>query len=340
MNVRRAIRKRLNHRLLILQGKLNRLLGTDGFSEDVSTYKLMLQDNVNTSNIYQAGKFWARLNRYHNDIIYGGGLVHLRNQYFNRTFAGPEPESRQVYRALLFLYYKKLIEFDTEGFLKKESEPLVGGSEDQEIFDDHAVSLDFLQSVEEAYLVRKAWDMAGNTRHPRVIVELGAGYGRLAYVCRKMMPNCTYVILDLPEALTCSASWLSRVLHTDVVPYAKSRTCKDFSREKLLSEKVWILGAHQIEALAEGCADAFVNIYSFAEMPTGSINNYFTHIDKITRGVFYSKQRKLEHNIQDGTSIGKNDYPVKNHWRMLFNQTTTLYENFFESAYALNTYHR
>jgi len=336
MGVRSVISRRFNMDIPILKGRLRRLVRSRQFADDVTNYELMYQDNLNSPSVYQAGKFWARLNRYHRDLIYGGGLDNLRNQYFNRIFAGPEPESRQVYRSLLYIYYKALKELDVDGFLETESEPSIGGSLDQEIFEGHAVSLDFLQSVEEAYLLRQAWAMAGKKGHPRLIVELGAGYGRLAYVCRKMMPECTYVILDLPEALTCSTSYLSRALPGEVVSYSNSRVCNNFSREKLLGKKVWTLGSHQIEMISGSAIDAFVSIYSFDEMPWSAITNYVSHLDRITKGVFYSKQKILEQNIYDDIKVGRNDYPVREHWRLLFSKTSTLYDNFFEYAYAVN----
>ncbi len=337
MALRSELLKSFKYRLFKLNCKMKRLMRNPRFAKEAQSYELMLQDNLASPALYQAGKFWAELNRHYVDLIWGGGLVDLRNQYFNRTFSGPEPESRQVYRALLFMYYQKIRAIDLDNFLETESEPTIGGAADQEILFGRAFSLDFLQSVEEAYRIREAWKMSGKSGFPNVIVELGAGYGRLAYVCRKMMPNCSYVILDLPEALTCASSWLPRVLaETEVVPYATTRNVKKFSRADLLKTKVWPLGAHQIESIENGSVDAFVNIYSFAEMPKASIDNYFSHVDRLTRGVFYSKQRVLEVNKYDNVSIGKNDYPIKPHWKLLYTTTSSLYDNFYETAYAVN----
>ncbi|MCI0558836.1 MAG: putative sugar O-methyltransferase [Nitrososphaera sp.] len=225
---------------------------------------------------------------------------------------------------------------DTGGFLEREEEPSVGGAEDQELINKHAVSLDFLQSVEETYFLKKAWAMAEQPGSPRLILDLGAGYGRLAYVCRRMIPDCTYVILDLPEGLACSSSWLCRTLPGEVVPYSKSRRCARLSRETLLREKVWTLATRQIEAIEDLSIDAFVNIYSFAEMPKEAICNYFTHLDRITKGIFYTKQRMLEQNTLDGVCIGMEDYPVRRHWRLLSSNISTLYDSFFECAYSVN----
>src|SRR5262249_914923 len=157
---------------------------------------------------YQAGKFWDAINKDFANLIWAGGLKRVRNEYFNRRFAGPDPRSRSVYGALLRLYYKQIQQLDSEDLLSRLMEPSEGGDSDQEEVEDRQLSLDFLQSIEEFYRVREAWKLHGRTDEPQLILELGAGYGRLAYVFRKALPKCTYVVVDLPEALTCSSYWL------------------------------------------------------------------------------------------------------------------------------------
>ncbi len=329
-----GLRSALRRRELLVKGNINRLLKRNSTLGEVRVYEDMKQVNETSGDLYRAGEFWDRLNRQHAHAIWAGGLENLRNEYFNRTFSGPEPESRQVYRALLFLYYKHVSQLDTDGFLQRHAEPAVGGSADQELVSGRPYSLDFLQSVEEAYRIREAWRLAGRTEAPRVIIELGAGYGRLAYVLRKMLPECSYVILDLPEALICSQSWLSRALGAEVLPYEQTRNVAQLQRATLQGGKVFLLLPHMIEAIAADAADAFVNIYSFAEMPPRSIANYFRHLDRITDGILYTKQRQLEVNELDEASITERSYPVMPHWRPLFRSVSTLYESFFEAAFA------
>jgi putative sugar O-methyltransferase len=168
-----------------------------------------------------------------------------------------------------------------------------------------------------------------------VIAELGAGYGRLAYVMRKMLPTCTYAILDLPEALICAQSWLGRALGGGVVDYGTSRAVAQLGRADFEAEgRVFLLLPHQIEMIGSDAVDAFVNIYSFAEMPPASIANYFRHLDRITDGVLYSKQRIVERNVLDSVQITEETYPIPPHWRRLSRLTSTLYDSFFEAAYA------
>jgi putative sugar O-methyltransferase len=329
-----GLRSALRRRQLLVKGKFNRLLGRSSSISEARDYEEMKQANRASGELYTAGEFWDRLNRQHANAIWGGGLENLRNEYFNRTFSGPEPESRQVYRALLFLYYKHVKQLDTEGFLEIQSDPVVGGTTDQEVLFGRACSLDFLQSVEEAYRIRDSWRQAGRSGVPRVIVELGAGYGRLAYVCRKMFPDSSYVILDLPEALICSQSWLSRVLGPETVDYHRTKDVKQLDRGSLEEGKVFFLLPHKIETIVADAVDAFVNIYSFAEMPPPSIANYFRHLDRITNGILYTKQRQLELNEYDDVKVTEESYPVMPHWRPLFRSVSTLYDTFFEAAYA------
>lgn len=296
----------------------------------------MRADNRVAATAYQAGKFWETINHEFADYLWAGALTNLRNEYFNRRFAGPDPCSRQVYCALLHLYFHQLLERDRSDFLKTAYEPSAGGTADQEMIDGRPMSLDFLQSVDEAFCLREAWALAGKSGEPAIIVELGAGYGRLAYVCRSLFPSCTYVILDLPEALICSSSWLSRVFPGEVVPYESARDIEAFTPDILGSGKIWTLGAHHIERIAAKSVDAFVNIYSFAEMPKASIDTYFRHIDRITSGIFFTKQRALETNLEDSVVISSDTYQIRDHWRRLFHRTSRLYGSFFEEAYAID----
>ena len=313
-----AIRKRK----LAARGYQRMLLGKiDG---DVTIYRQMVEDNLQHSELYRQGKFWAHHNKRHAQAIYGGGLRNLRDEFFNRTFSGPMPESRQSYDALLWLYLKHVRNIDTEDILSHHQDTEIGGNCDQTIFDGKKVSLDFLQSLEECYLIQQSWLKSGRRGSPNVICELGAGYGRVAYVAKLIWPDCTYIILDLPEALSCARSWLSRVMPDDTSDYG--------GELEMGNGKVQLHLPHKIEEIPEKSVDAFVNIYSFAEMPPASIKNYFAHVDRITEGIVLSKQRKVEKNTEDGSLI--DSYPIPGGWRELIYEDATLYPNFFQSTYA------
>ena len=309
-------------------------------------YKKMKDQNDSFDDLYKEGKFWARINENIREIIKGTDMKNFKNSPINRKFAGPDPANRQVYRALLNLYHKEIEKNDTMGFLKQHCEPTFGGEYDQELYpfphgsllypfkERRPMSLDFLQSTEEALTIINAFKKEFN-RLPEVIVELGGGYGRLGYVIRKMLPECTYIDIDLPEALVCCYYYLSNVLPGEGVDHEISSGKASFSHEDLKSSKVWFLGSQQIEKIQDKAVDVFVNIYSFAEMPKEVIDNYLRNAVRISRGLIYIKQRKLENNKFDEVQVKEGDYAILNSWQKLMQRDTTLYPDFFEALYKV-----
>ncbi len=319
--------------LLRAENRFRDLVKLPSASADVAAYEQMAADNRAASSKYQAGEFWRAINDEFSTLIYSGALANLRNRYFNRRFSGPEPASWQVYSSLVWMYYNALLAKDDTGWLRRASDPTEGGAEDQVQIEGRPLSLDFLQSVEEAFALRDAWARSGRPSTPGLVVELGGGYGRLANVCRQVFPECTYILLDLPESLCCAASWLRRVRPQEVVEYSDSRALAQIDRSTLHPRKIYTLGAHQIESIADGTVDVFANAYSFAEMPAEAIANYFGHIDRTTTGLFYTKQRGKEENEVDGETITASTYPVRAHWRTLLARDATLYPGFFEQIF-------
>lgn len=304
-------------------------------------YLSMKEQNNSFGDLYKEGVFWAKINETIKSSLQSSDLQQIKNSIINRKFAAPDPANRQVYRALLNLYFKEIEKIDTMGFLSKHCEPVFGGEYDQELYpfphgsllypfkERRPMSLDFLQSTQEALTIVNAYQKEFD-RLPEVIVELGGGYGRLGYVIRKMLPECTYVDIDLPEALACCHYYLSHVLEGEVMDYAISSKKEFLSREILKQAKVWTLGTQEIEKIKDTSIDVFVNIYSFAEMPQQAIDNYLRHAVRVTQGLIYIKQRKFENNKLDGIQVQETSYHGLDNWKRLMKKDTTLYPDFFE----------
>jgi len=135
--------------------------------------------------------------------------------------------------------------------------------------------------------------------------------------------------------LTCSSYWLTKVLGDEVVPYTESRNQREFTRARMLARPVWTLATHQIEQIESTAVDAFVNIFSFQEMPLRTIENYFSQADRIVNGVVYIKERDVERNPADNEDVTINDYRARPSWRILFKRPIVLYQHYFEAAFAV-----
>ena len=139
----------------------------------------MRSDNQAAAPLYQAGHMWDAINREFRDLIWAGALDDLRDQYFNLRFSGVDPESRHAYDRLLWLYYQHIRDIDRLGVLGRIEDSPIGGTRTRGSIEGRWVSLDFLQSVEEAYAILDAWGASGRHGNPCLFIELGAGYGRL-----------------------------------------------------------------------------------------------------------------------------------------------------------------
>jgi hypothetical protein len=82
--------------------------------------------------------------------------------------------------------------------------------------------------------------------------------------------------------------------------------------------------------------DVFINISSLHEMTHDQIEMWFTHIDRVCKGWFYTKQYFEHQNPVDDIVVRKEDYPVKAHWLELLNQKCLAQQNMFEALYRVH----
>ncbi|MCO5995413.1 putative sugar O-methyltransferase [Actinoallomurus rhizosphaericola] len=124
--------------------------------------------------------------------------------------------------------------------------------------DGESVCLDYLQAVLELEFIEKEIDLAGAR-----VLEIGAGYGR---TCHAMLGNhdlASYHIIDLPNTLRLSRSYLRATLDD-----------KQFA-------KVTFITVDEIDdALGPHRFDLAVNINSLTEMPVDTVLNYLSLIDR------------------------------------------------------------
>ena len=171
---------------------------------------------------------------------------------------------------------------------------------------------------------------------PLVVGELGAGYGRLAYVFLKAQQNVKYVIFDIPPAIFISQWYLSRVFPDKKI--FKVRSFMDFQeiQEEYEQSDIAFFLPEQMELLPEKHFNLFVNISSLGEMKTGQIRNYLSQIDRLTRGYFYTKQWITSVNPDDNVVIRQEDYPISPTWEKVYERPAAVQKRFFEALYRTN----
>jgi len=194
------------------------------------------------------------------------------------------------------------------------------------------ISEDLAHSALELATIDEAGGLPGAGS---LVIELGAGYGRLAWLLLSAVPGVRYIVCDIPPALAIAQRYL-----TELFPERRAFRFRRFNDPdsiagELASAQVAFLLPHQLAALPPLEADLFVNISSLHEMRPEQIAAWFKLIDIHTRGRFYTKQWVRSVNVFDQLVVERREYPVPPHWQTLLDRDVQAPPDFFEAVYRV-----
>ncbi len=165
--------------------------------------------------------------------------------------------------------------------------------------------------------------------------ELGAGYGRNAYVLLKSRPDLQMTIIDIPPALHLCQWYLSRLFPERKVFNYRQFSSYEQVRDEFESSSIAFLLPDQVELLPDKIFDLFMNISSLHEMTAPQIDMWLGHIDRLCSGYFYFKQWICSTNQFDNILIKREEYPIRKSWTELFNRQCSVQTKFFEALYSI-----
>ena len=219
---------------------------------------------------------------------------------------------------------------DESGLFERLEEPTLGNPLPVRL-DGKLISQDLANSLIELCEVRALMKLASLPVESRII-EIGAGYGRLAYVCLKAGP-CKYVIVDIPPALTLAEWYLGSIF-----PDLRVFGFRDFARfadiaEELAAADIAFLSMKQVELLPDGFCHVAVSISSLHEMRLDQIEFYKQQLDRLTTGCIYFKQRNEWHNPLDLLTVGRADFLMPESWSLVLDRRHPVQEDFCELGF-------
>ena len=221
---------------------------------------------------------------------------------------GNAPE-RWVYTAMIRLLWIYASQHDPVGVTRFE-EPALGGPLPV-YWRGRLISQDLAKGALEANAIQRA--LQG--RAPRSALEIGAGYGRIAYVLLKLFPEMTYSICDIEPALSISRWYLGQLF-----PEGRLR----------------FLTPAQATELPTASIDLAISISSLQEMTAAQIADYLTLIDRTAgSGTVYLKQWREWHNPVDQITARFADYPIPENWIKLFEEPAPVQTNFQQAAWSI-----
>jgi putative sugar O-methyltransferase len=239
-----------------------------------------------------------------------------------------DADQRDLYRLFVGLLWHCALCTDRHGVLDRLSEPALGNPLELTL-QGKRISQDLANSVRERNVLFDALQKIGRPGRPIVAAELGAGYGRLAYV---FAVTCTgrYFVFDIPPALYVAQWYLSTLLGDKRVFAFRHFDRFEQVRDELAACDLGFLTPNQLELFPEGYFNAFITISSLHEMTLPQIEHYKKLMTKVTRGLVYLKQWTRSHNALDGLDIDKKAYRLDRCWKVLLDRPDGVQDLFFE----------
>lgn len=234
-----------------------------------------------------------------------------------------------LFVALLWEYVRR---HDRRGLLERLQEPELG---DPVIVHHRGrrISQDLCNSVLELYSATAA--LPGGEPGPRGVLELGGGYGRVAWVFLEEFPHARYILCDIPPALAIAQRYL-----TELFPRRRTFCFRHFDShdevaDELEQAQIAFLTPNQLQLLAPLDVDLFVNISSLHEMRPEQIAHFLEQADRHTAGCAYIKQWQRWHNPTDDVVIARDDYPIPERWQLVYSRVHPVQRAFFDALYRV-----
>lgn len=242
--------------------------------------------------------------------------------------------SNRIFNFLYSRYVASLYEYvKTEDYLdifSQLDEPLYGKPLLVR-YKGKCLSQDLCNSISEFYSIYNAINF-GNVKS---IAEIGAGYGRNAYIFLRLSPKIKYFIIDLPPSLFIAQDYFRKIMPSVKRFYFRNfKSFLEVEKEIKFANLIFLM-PHQIELLPRKMFDLMINISSLHEMEIEQINNYLHQIGRLCKGYFYSKQWKRAI-VGDNNFINLEKYVIPRKWKKVFFRTSSIQRLFFEALYKVN----
>jgi putative sugar O-methyltransferase len=283
------------------------------------------------------GRGWDLLTQKMETVIRKEGIYDAENQEFNRWFAGPPVGSAAHYFNHCFMLYRLVDQMDRWGVLRRFGKRAGAAptSNREVVINGGAFSSDTLMALYQLLSIAEHDEAILNER--RLILDLGAGWGRIGYVLSLINPDAVYIHCDIPiTSIVAQFHLPAKLPETHCYSYEDTRALS-LTRDALLSRPgVHFFGSHDLVRFEDNSFDFALNIASFQEMSNNTVTSYLKEIDRTVSGLFYMKQYMLPNNKDGFLTEGNEYYPFPQGWEKLFLMDSRISYQYFESLHRIS----
>ena len=234
-------------------------------------------------------KFWDVLSAKHKEML-KNGIQGFRSTVATRYFTDKWHDNEEYIRRIA----QNVTSIDMD-------DSMFGNPVTTEI-NGHNVSQDLINSIFEI----DAMDIDFSSI--KSVCEVGAGYGRTAYVLLKRYPHLKYTIIDIPPALD----------------LAKEHLTKEFPNADLTFLRAPEKAPN---------ADLYIAISILTELTHEEIADYFKMF--ATGKYLYFKDWKKKHNPVNETVFSEGTFPIPSTWERIFRRDDPITYNFYDAMYKI-----
>jgi hypothetical protein len=178
----------------------------------------------------------------------------------------PSPGAATVYKTFVSTLWEYALRHDKLGVLDKVEEASLG-SPIPLFYEGKLISQDLALTSLELNRIAEYIELS----NIKTVLEIGGGYGRFAYVLKKLLPQVEYHIVDIPPALAVSELYLTTLFGPDKLTFHLPAELKNLPNRHF---------------------DLVLNISSFDEMKPSQAQAYLAAFAEKGRNTCYIKGHK------------------------------------------------
>ncbi|WP_420100944.1 putative sugar O-methyltransferase [Bosea sp. (in: a-proteobacteria)] len=241
------------------------------------------------------------------------------------------PAAKEIYRLFVGMLWEYTRASLPNGLIDILEEPALGNPIRISL-KGRAISQDLANSIRERNTILGPVEAKLSQGIQQNIVEIGAGYGRLAYVILSSAP-CRYTIVDIPPALYVSQWYLTRLF-----PQKKAFTFRPWTefesvRSAFEDSEIAFLTPDQFYRVPDAAFDIGIAISNLAEMTPAQVEYYLASFDRKVRSFVYIKQWINSENTLDKHVYNREDFDMPSGWRSLVDRIDPVQDKFFETLW-------
>jgi hypothetical protein len=172
------------------------------------------------------------------------------------------------------------------------------------LIDNTLMNVDTLKFWEVMIALNKGAVLDSLTAKPRAMVcEIGAGWGGFARVMKTIVPNTTYIIIDLPQTMLFSGTYLKTLFPDAKVTFHGLGTKPN--NDSLAEVDFYLVPHFAIPDLADLRPDLTLNMVSFQEMTADQVAAYVDMAWTMESPFLYSLNRDRSPYNPEMTSVSE-----------------------------------